>query len=68
MKIFINKLFSDSSEVSHKRFISLGSFLILLEIVIMDQLGIETDSSLILTFAGLIGVSSSLSVGEKLIK
>lgn len=68
MKEFFKKLIGDSSEVSHKRTIALGSFLVLIGFAISNQFGIKTDEVLINTFLMLAGGSSVLTVVDKFVK
>lgn len=58
-------LLSDSKGVSHKRLISLLSFLCLITLMIANISGVQVDSNLIFVFGGLTIGSSTLSVIDK---
>lgn len=66
-KKVIEKLLS-SSDVSHKRLISLLSFSCLVAILIMNAFGLQIDSNITYSFLGLCGGQSVLSVIDKFIK
>ena len=65
MSNFFKSMFSSSNEVSHKRFISLLSFTVLVVMVGLNAYNIKIDSNLIYVFASLCGGSSVLSVVDK---
>lgn len=67
MGTFINKMLSGSDETSHKRVISIASFIILIGMVVLNAFGILISSTLIYTFAGLCAGNTSLTVLEKFI-
>lgn len=61
----LKNLLSDSSEISHKRFISISAFIVLTGMVIGKFFKLELDNSLIYTFAGLCSGYSIMSVVDK---
>lgn len=65
MRLFIKNLLSDSNEISHKRVIAIGAFIILIGMFITNQFGIKTDNTLILMFGGIAGGESVLTVLDK---
>ena len=58
-------MFSSSNEVSHKRFISILSFIVLVVMVGLNAKDIKIDSNLIYVFASLCGGNTVLSVVDK---
>lgn len=65
VKNFIRNLLSGKDETSHKRVIALGSFFVLVGMVLIKAKGHPIDSNLIYVFASLCGGSSVLTVIEK---
>lgn len=63
-----HKLISNSDDASHKRLISILSFIILVLMVVIKALGWQVDNNLIYVFAGLCGGQSILTVISLLIK
>ena len=68
MKAFIKNLISNSDDASHKRLIAMGSFLVLVSMVVIKAFGGQIDNTLIYVFASLTGGSSVLTVIDKFIK
>jgi len=66
MKDFLKKLVSVSDEVSHKRVISVASFLVLVGMVIAKFFNLPLDNTLIYVFASLAGGESVLTVIDNL--
>ena len=62
---FLQDLFSDSSKISHKRVIAIGSFLALLIMVGLKAFNMPIDNTLIYTFAGMTGAYSTMSLVDK---
>ncbi len=67
MKNLIKNLLSSSNDASHKRLIAIGSFLVLVGMVVLKAKSCPVDSTLVYVFAALTGGQSSLSVLEKII-
>lgn len=67
MKTFLKSLFSDSGEVSHKRIISIISFLVLIGMVILVMFKYPVNEHLVYVFAGLTGFQSGMTVIDKII-
>ncbi len=65
MKLFIKSLLSNTDDVSHKRIISILSFIVLIAMVIIYAAGKQVNDTLIYVFASLCGGQSILSVIEK---
>jgi hypothetical protein len=64
---FFKNLISGTSELSHKRFIALSSFACLAACLVLNAFKITVDPNLIYTFAGLAGLSSAMTVIDKII-
>lgn len=67
MKQFFKNLISGTNELSHKRFIALLSFACLIACLVLNAFKIAVDSNLIYVFAGLAGLSSAMTVIDKII-
>lgn len=68
-KDFLKSLIGSSTGKSHKRFISLGSFFVLVLIALLNQIfSLKIDTTFIYVFAGLAGWQSGLSTIENLKK
>lgn len=65
MKDFILKMLSSSEDISHKRSISLCSFICIIIVLLFDLVGVKASQYLVYIFAGLILGSSGLSVIDK---
>jgi len=65
MREYIKKLISSSNDADDKRFISIGSFLILVIMVAIKALGGQIDNTLIYVFASLTGGQSVLTVIDR---
>lgn len=63
----IKIVISNSDEASHKRLLSLLSFIILIIILILNAFGIIISNILIYVFAGLCAGNTTLSVIEKIL-
>mgnify|MGYP001386749712 CR=1 FL=1 len=66
MKEFLKKLVSISDEVSHKRVISIASFVVLSGMVVAKFFNLTLDLNLIYVFASLAGGESVLTVIDNL--
>jgi hypothetical protein len=66
IKDFVKKLISSSDEVSHKRIISILSFLCLVVCLLASMKGKTIDEHLIYVFATLTGGTSALTVIDKI--
>lgn len=65
MKLGLKELLSDSSNISHKRLISLLSFSVLFILVVASLWGLHINDKILYVFASLTGGQSFLSVIEK---
>lgn len=66
LKNFFLGMISANNESSHKRFIALGSFLILVVLALTNQWwALDVKDTFIYVFAGLAGLQSTLSMFEK---
>ena len=63
--LYIVKLLSDDNAASHKRFIAMISFLVLLVLSFMSAYGHTTDENFVWVLAFLTGGESVLTVIEK---
>ena len=68
MKKWIITLLSNSNDADEKRLISLGSFLVLCLMVVLNAFEIRLDPNLIYVFAALCSGSGVLTVIDKLRK
>ncbi len=66
MKKFINNLLSTNDGVSHKRLISIVSFVVLIILAFMSAYGHTVDPNFIYVFGSLTGVESALTAIEKI--
>lgn len=64
---FTERMLNSKDETSHKRVISIASFLILTIILVLNIFGIIISQNLIYVFAGLCAGNTSLTVLEKFI-
>lgn len=64
---YIKEMLSGSAETSHKRVISIASFIILIIILGLNIFGIIISPNLIYTFGGLCAGNTSLTVLEKFV-
>lgn len=65
IKDMINKLLSDSNDISHKRIISIISFIVLVTLSFFSAYNHNVNSDFIYVFASLTGGESILTVIEK---
>ena len=65
---YIKILISSSNDADEKRLIALGSFVVLIGMVIIKAFYGQIDNTLIYVFAGLAGGSSVLTVIDKFTK
>ena len=65
MREYVKKLISSSNDADDKRFISIGSFLVLVIMVAIKALGGQIDNTLIYVFASLTGGQSVLTVIDR---
>jgi hypothetical protein len=65
---YIKKLISSSNDADDKRFISLGSFLVLIIMVVIKAFHGQIDNTLIYVFASLTGGQSVLTVIDRFTK
>jgi hypothetical protein len=65
MKAFLKALLSDNNTVSHKRFISLVSFVIIIIMGMLSLIGAEINDTVFYTFAALTVGQTALSLPEK---
>ena len=68
MKKWIKDLISSSDDASHKRFISVASFIVLILMVVLNSFGLVITPELIYVFGALCGGNSIMSVIEKFSK
>lgn len=64
---WLKTIMSRDDEASHKRLISLGSWIILIGMVVLNCFGIKIMDQLIYVFAGLTAGNTTLTVLEKFI-
>lgn len=62
---WLRKLLNGGSDVSHKRLISVLSFIVLIGIVVLNCFGIIIQLELIYVFCGLVFGNNALTVFEK---
>jgi hypothetical protein len=67
MKSFINNMLSSSDDTSHKRFIAIMAFIVLVGMVIGKFYRAQLDDNLIYVFAALTGGQSCLTVIDKVL-
>lgn len=67
-KTFLKNMLSDNNDVSHKRVISIISFIVLIVLSFFAAYGHQTDEVFIYVFASLTGGESVLTVIEKIKK
>jgi len=65
MKLRLKEMLSESSNISHKRVISLLSFIVLFILVVASLWGLQINDKILYVFASLTGGQSLLSVVEK---
>ena len=63
---YIKALLSSSDLASHKRMLAIGSWLVLVVMVLLSAFGHQVDDTLIYVFAGLCGGQSALTVIDKM--
>ena len=66
--MWLSNLLSDSSRISHKRIIALGSFVMLCIMVVAKFFKAELDDTLIYTMAAMTGSYSVMTVVDKKLK
>ena len=65
MKEYLKEMLSNGDEASHKRFIAIASFIVLIGMVIAKFFGAQLSIELIYVFAALTGGQSVMTVIEK---
>jgi len=65
MKQWLKELLSSSDDASHKRVISIASFIVLVIMVVLNAFGITITPELIYVFSALCGGNSILTVIDK---
>lgn len=65
---FLNKMLGDSNEVSHKRLISILSFICLVVCLIFNIRGKIIDQNILYVFATLCAGNSAMTVVDKIFK
>jgi hypothetical protein len=64
--MIIKKCIDNTSEYSHKRFVAVFSFILLIALAFLSAFGYNANSSYVWTFGALTGGESILTVIEKL--
>lgn len=64
-KVFVYNMLNGNSDTSHKRFISLLSFFVLVVMTIVSFFNLPVNENLAYIFAGLVLGQSALTIAEK---